>query len=63
MGWPLAEGGLAMDEVYKARAAHDAIARRASSVAAVFARLDEHVPLPLVLLGLAPLGIWAASRR
>lgn len=42
-----------MDEVYKARAAHDAIARRASSVAAVFARLDEHVPLPLVARELA----------
>lgn len=46
-----------MDEVYVARAAHEMIARRASSVAAVFARLDERVPLSFVARELALRGV------
>ncbi|MFT3859996.1 bifunctional DNA primase/polymerase [Micropruina sp.] len=46
-----------MNEVRDARAAHDLIAQRASSVAAVFARLDMGLPLPLVASELARLGV------
>lgn len=46
-----------MVEVRDARAAHDLIARRASSVAAIFSRLGEGVPLPLVARELARLGV------
>ena len=46
-----------MAEVHDAEAAHGLIARRASSVAAVFSRLDGDVPLPLVARELAHLGV------
>lgn len=46
-----------MAEVHDAEAAHGLIARRASSVAAVFSRLDGDVPLPLVARELARLGV------
>ncbi|WP_061942632.1 bifunctional DNA primase/polymerase [Brevibacterium ravenspurgense] len=46
-----------MAEVHDARAAHDLIARRASSVAAIFSRLDSDVPLPLIARELARLGV------
>ena len=46
-----------MVEVRDVRAAHDLITRRASSVAAIFSRLGEGVPLPLVARELARLGV------
>ncbi|MER7521764.1 bifunctional DNA primase/polymerase [Microbacterium oxydans] len=46
-----------MAEVRDARTAQDVIARRASSVAAVFSRLGEGVPLPLVARELARLDV------
>ena len=46
-----------MTEVRDTRAAHDLIARRASSVAAIFSRLNSDVPLPLVARELARLGV------
>ena len=46
-----------MAEVRDARAAHDLIARRASAVAAIFYRLGESVPLPLVARELARLDV------
>ena len=46
-----------MVEVRDARAAHDLIARRASAVAAIFYRLGESVPLPLVARELARLDV------
>lgn len=46
-----------MAEVRDVRAAHDVIARQASVVAAVFSRLDEGVPLPVVARELARLGV------
>ena len=46
-----------MVEVRDARAAHGLIARRASSVAEIFSRLGEGVPLPLVARELARLGV------
>ena len=50
-------------EVRDARAAHDLIARRASAVAAIFYRLGESVPLPLVARELARLGGSAEQVR
>lgn len=46
-----------MVEVRDARATHDVIARRASSVAAVFSLLADGVPLPLVARELARHGV------
>ena len=46
-----------MAEVRDARAAHDLIARRASAVAAIFYRLGESVPLPLVARELARINL------
>lgn len=46
-----------MAEVRDARPAHERIARRASSVAAVFCRLGAGAPLPLVARELARLGV------
>ena len=46
-----------MDGVRDVRAARDVTARRASSVAAVFSRLGEGVPLPLVARELARLDV------
>lgn len=46
-----------MAEVHDAEAAHGLIARRASSVAAVFSRFGEGVPLSLVARELARLGV------
>lgn len=46
-----------MSEVHDAEAAHGLIARRASSVAAVFSRFGEGVPLSLIARELARLGV------
>src|SRR5690625_7585551 len=46
-----------MDGVRDVRAARDVTARRASSVAAVFSRLGEGVPLPRAARELARLGV------